>query len=147
MIGLIIGFIGYLVSSTGYLGGDLIYAMDTIENWYWIVLAFSGLLSLFVLFVFTGIGAAMGHDKAGKNGAYGGTLAGFTLGTMTALLMLIRTILQLWIVTWLMSNLDPSAISFAAITTKETLAMVALFLLAFVGGSSIKKTKTIKVKE
>ena len=59
MIGLLIGIVAYFISGANVFGEDLIFALDVVENWYYIVLGFLSLTALVLLTVFVATGAAM----------------------------------------------------------------------------------------
>jgi hypothetical protein len=138
MIGLIIVIISFFVASTGFFGGDVIYALDVLENWYYFIGAIIALFAIAIMIGFTGGGAAMGAGATNGNalGGLGGALAGYTAGGLIAVLMLAKIGIQIWLVTWLMGSIDPAAVGFDALTTKQMLAMAVLLVLAFVGGNS-----------
>jgi hypothetical protein len=143
MIGIAIGIIAYLFASTGAFGGDLIYALDAMENWYWIVLVLVSILAIIVFLVFSGMGAAMGADVAGKVGGFTGAAAGSILGVISALAMLAKSIIMLVIVTWLIGNIDPTAANFDALSTKQVVGLVGLLILIFL---PVSKGSKIKMK-
>lgn len=138
MIGLIITLISFFVAGTGFFGGDVIYALDVLENWYYFIATIIALIAFAVMLGATGGGAAMGAGATNGSalGSLGGALAGYTVGGFFAVLMLAKIGIQIWLVTWLMGSIDPQAVDFDALTTKQMLAMVVLLVLAFVGGSS-----------
>ncbi len=131
MIGFAIGIVAYLFASTGAFGGDLVYAIDVAENWYWIVLVIASIFALIVFAAMTGMGAVMGADVAGKVGGFTGMAAGGMLGAISAFAMLAKTIIMLVIMNWLMGSIDPAAANFDALNTKQVVGLVALAILAF----------------
>ena len=132
MIGIVIGAIAYLIASTGTLGGDVVYALDVMENWYWIVLVFASILAIIVGLVFTGMFGAAGASVAGGVGGFLGVGAGGLLGVLAGALMVMKTVIQLVIVTWLMNNLNQAAVNMDAISTQHLLGLGALLVLAFI---------------
>lgn len=145
MIGLAIGVVAFLVASTGYVGGDLIYAIDVAENWYWIVLMIASIFALIVFAAMTGMGAVMGVDVAGKVGGFTGMAAGGMLGAISAFAMLAKTICILVIMNWLMGSIDPHAVNYDALTTKHVVGLVAILVLALLprirGSASTSSSK------
>lgn len=131
MIGIAIGVIAYLLASTGSFGGDLVYAIDVTENWYWIVLVLASIFAIIVFLLITGMGAAAGADVAGTIGGFTGMAVGGLLGVISAFAMLAKTIIILVILNWLMGSIDPAAANFDALTTKQVIGLVAIALLAF----------------
>lgn len=139
MIGLIIAVIAYMVASTGFFGGDIIYALDVVENWYYFIAIFIGLMATAIMLGFTGVGAAQGSKMGGGFGAFGGALAGYSLGGLFAVIMLAKIAIQLWLVTWLMGSIDPQAVNVDALTNKQMIGLVALIIIALIpsrGGKS-----------
>jgi hypothetical protein len=130
MIGLVFAFIGYLFASTGHLGGDMVYALDVMENWYWIVLVILSIFALIPLLVFGIMGAAAGSTVSQNMGGLIGMFMGSAFGIVAGLVMVFRTILQLWIISWLMGSIDPQAASFDAFTTNQIIGLVALVIMA-----------------
>lgn len=143
MIGLIIVLISYFVAATGFFGGDVIYALDVLENWYYFIATIIGIIAVLVMIGFTGAGAMIGSGSTNGNAlaGLGGALAGYTTGGFLAVLMLGKIALQIWLVTWLMGSIDPVAVDFDALTTKQMLAMVVLLVLAFIGDSYSSNSK------
>jgi hypothetical protein len=143
MIGLIIVLIAYFIAATGFFGGDVIYALDVLENWYYFIATIIGIIAVLVMIGFTGGGAALGSSATNGNAlaGLGGALAGYTTGGILAVLMMAKIAVQIWLVTWLMGSVDPVAVDFDALTTKQMLAMVVLLVLAFIGGSSSSSSK------
>lgn len=144
MIGLIIFIISFFVASTGFFGGDIIYALDVLENWYYFVAVIIGIIAAGIMFGFTATGSALGSQHfGGVPGSFGGALAGYITGGFLAVLLLAKIAVQIWLVTWLMGSIDPLAVGFsgdagmAVISTKETIAMVVLLILGFIGGGSV----------
>lgn len=131
MIGIAIGVIAYLFASTGTFGGDLIYAVDVAENWYWVVLVLASIFAIIVFLVITGMGAAAGADVAGTVGGFTGMAVGGLLGVISAVAMLAKTIIMLVLLNWLMGSIDPAAVNFDALTTKQVIGLVAVAILAF----------------
>jgi len=144
MIGLIIALISFFIAGTGYFGGDVVYALDVLENWYYFVGVIIALLAVAVMIGFTGAGAAMGAGASNGNvlGGLGGALAGYTAGGLIAVLMLAKIAIQIFLVTWLMNSIDPQAIGFDALTNKQMLAMAVLLVLAFIGGGNTSSSKS-----
>jgi len=136
MIGLIITLIAFFVAGTGFFGGDVIYALDVLENWYYFVGAIIALLAIAVMFGMTVGGASFGSGNRSVLGGIGGALAGYTAGGFIAILMLAKIAIQIWLVTWLIGSIDPQAVDLDMITTKQLVAMAVLLVLAFAGGSS-----------
>ena len=146
MVGLIIAVIAFLVASTGYFGGDVIYALDVVENWYYFIGVIIAIIAIMVMIGFTGGGAAMGAGASNGHalGALGGAVAGYTAGGFIAVLMLAKIGIQIWLVTWLMGSIDPVAVDLDGLTTKQMLALAVLVVLAFVGGGSSSSSSKSK---
>lgn len=138
MVGLIIAVIAFIVASTGFFGGDLIYALDVVENWYWFIAVIIGLIAITVMIGFTGGGATMGAGATNGHviGGLGGALAGYATGGLVSVMLLAKIAIQLWLVTWLMGSIDPVGVDFDALTTKQLVALAVLIVLAFTGGVS-----------
>ena len=143
MIGLAIGVIAYLIASTGAFGGDLIYALDIAENWYWVVLVFGGIFAVLFFFLFSAVGTA-GGATLGKIGGFIGMFLGSSLGFVVAALLLVRTILQLLLINWLMHSIDPTVVGVDALTTNQMIGLASLVVLAFVRTKSSNSTTSNK---
>ncbi len=144
MIGVVIGFIAFLIASTGTLGGDLVYALDVTENWYWIVLVLIGILSIIIMLVFTGVLGAAGASVAGGVGGFFGVGAGGLLGLFAGIAILLKTIFQLVIVTWLMGSIDQSVTNMDGLAIQHMFGLGALLILAFIptkGGVKFKNKR------
>jgi hypothetical protein len=48
--------------------------------------------------------------------------------------MLLKIGVQIWLVLWLMENIDPAITEFGQLDTKEMIAMAVVLVLAFIGG-------------
>ena len=131
MIGVAIGVIAYLFASTGTFGGDLIYAVDAAENWYWVVLVLASIFAIIVILAITGMGVATGMAVVGTVGGFTGMAVGGLLGVISAFAMLAKTIIMLVILNWLMGSVDPAAVNFDALTTKQVIGLVVVAILAF----------------
>ena len=136
MIGLAFALIGYLFASTGYLGGDLIYALDVMENWYWIVLVLVSIVSIIIVLFFTLGGVAVGASVSRNVGGIAGMFFGAGFGILTGAAVLFRTILQLWLINWLMGSIDPHAASLDVLTTNQWIGLAGLVLLAMIPSKS-----------
>ena len=136
MIGLAFALIGYFFASTGYFGGDIVYALDVMENWYWIVLVLISLVSILIVCVFTFAGTAVGASVSRNVGGFAGMFFGAGFGILAGVAMLFRTILQLWLISWLMGSIDPHAASFDALTTNQLIGLAGLVLLAMIPNKS-----------
>ena len=138
MIGLIIALISFFIAGTGYFGGDVVYALDVVENWYWFIGVIIAILAILVMIGFTGGGAAMGAGATNGNalGGLGGALAGYAFGGLIAVAMLAKIGIQIWLVTWLMGSIDPVAPNFDALTTKQVIALAVLLVLSLINPSS-----------
>lgn len=134
MIGLIIGLLSYMIfADTGFFGGDIIYTLDVMENWYWIIFVIFAIIAAIVFFGATLAGAAGGDGiTKSKAGILGGTVVGALFGGWMSLLLMLRVSTQLLIIYWLMGSIEPTAANFDAITAKETIGLVALIILAIV---------------
>lgn len=134
MIGLIIGLLTYMVfADTGFFGGDIIYALDVMENWYWIIFFIFAIIAAIVFFGTTFAGAISGDEiTKSKSGILGGTVVGALFGGFMSLILMLRVSLQLLIIYWLMGSIEPTAANFDAITTKETIGLVTLIILAII---------------
>ena len=131
MIGVAIGVFAYLFASTGTFGGDLIYAVDAAENWYWVVLVLASIFAIIVFLAITGMGVATGAVVANTVGGFTGMAVGGLLGVISAFVMLAKTIIMLVILNWLMGSVDPAAVNFDALTTKQVIGLVVVAILAF----------------
>ena len=131
MIGIAIGVIAYLFASTGTFGGDLIYAVDVAENWYWVVLVLASIFAIIVFLAITGMGVATGAVVANTVGGFTGMAVGGLMGVISAFVMLAKPIIMLVILNWLMGSIDPTAVNFDALTTKQAIGLVAVAILAF----------------
>lgn len=142
MFGIAIMFIAYLIASSGAFGGDLIYALDVLENWYWIIFTIIAVIAFIIFLAFMGLGAAAGHDfnRTGI-GASLGAFGGSTIGGFFAVLMLIKISLQLWLTIWLMNSIDPMALDFDSLTNKQMMGLGFLLLMSFLPGISFSNSK------
>ena len=143
MIGLIIAAIAYLIASTGTYGGNLIYMLDVLENWYWIILVLTGILALGITVLSTATGTVIGNES-GTTGKVIGSAAGFAVGGIISILILLKIGLQLYLTTWLMSDIDPAiVVDFDALSNKQMMAFVIILVLAFIplGGSYSNNTQ------
>lgn len=141
MIALIIFFIGFLVASTGYLGGDLIYALDVVENWFLVVFVCASLIAGFVVLLFMCAGTALVSRMSRLGGVwtFTGLAAGSFMGFVVAGLMLLKIGIQLILVYWLMGDLNPELTHFDDISIKQTFAFVILLILSLIPTITTKK--------
>lgn len=148
MIGLIIAIVAFFVASTGFLGGDIIYALDVLENWYYIIGVLIVFIASAVMFGFTATGARWGA-KSGHGhplSTLAGAMVGYSFGGLMAVLILAKIAIQIWLVTWLIGNIDPTAVDFDGLTSKQLIAMIILLLLTFIGGSSLNSSNSSNLK-
>jgi hypothetical protein len=140
MIGLLIVLVSFFMAGTGFLGRDLIYALDILENWYYFIGIIILFIALVILFSFTIRGASIGSDISNGNvlGGFGGATLGYFTGSLISILMFLKIGVQIWLVTWLMGSIDPSIVDFDGLKTKEMLALGVLVVMAFVNNSGSK---------
>ena len=141
MIGLLIAVLTYITfASTGYLGGDIIYALDVLENWYWFIAIIVSIIVLLIVVFFMVVGGAAFHSTLkSKLGAWSGILSGGLFGFFISSLIFLKIIVQLWITTWLISNIDPLLIDINHMPDKQVVALSILTLLAFIPFNIINK--------
>ncbi len=123
MIGIFLFLISFFIfASTGALGGDIIYALDVVEIFYWIICAIIVVLAMITTFSLTAVGASKGR-----------ALFGYTSGIILSIFMLVKIGVQLWLTIWLIGSIDPMATTFTILESKELFGLAVLFILSVVG--------------
>ena len=131
MIGLLLGLIAYFMFSSGATFGlDLIYTLDVMESWYYFVLWVVGIIAIGFAGLFFIGGTAVGASaKAGPAGTILGMLAGGSLGMLVAARIVIVTVIQFALATWLMGSIDPTTINMDGLTTQQMIGLAMLVII------------------
>ena len=131
MIELVILAVSYLIADTGSFGGDVIFTIDVLENWYIFIAAIGVLLSTIVIFASTATGA--NSLSSSTMGSFIGAIGGYSLGSAVAVLILAKVITQIWICNYLMDNINPLATSFNDFNNNVLFGIGALVVLWVIG--------------
>jgi hypothetical protein len=115
--------------------------LNILEIWFWILLIPIGVLALFVIFYVGATGTKIGRDAAGNAGVISGTIAGYTIGSFIAALLVLKVTLQLLLTNWLLDHISPLAQNIDDLTNTQLLGLISLLavtLIPLVRSSSSK---------
>jgi len=141
MVTIFIALIAYLVVESGVFGADILAMLNILEIWFWILLIPIGVLALFVIFYVGATGTKIGRDAAGNAGVISGTIAGYTIGSFIAALLVLKVTLQLLLTNWLLDHISPLAQNIDDLTNTQLLGLISLLavtLIPLVRSSSSK---------
>lgn len=134
MIGLLIFTISFFIFSTsGFLGKDLIFALEYLQLWYIIIAGIFMIISLIVFLFFTGTGMTFVSTYINdKLSIYLGGLAGSFLGLKVIFGLLLKITIQLVLVWWLLDTINPQVSYVSDLTSKQIIAIGILFVLSLI---------------
>lgn len=125
MIGLVLGMMTYFFTETGHFGGDIVAALSMVESWYYVCLFIIGVIAALV---FVGVNLAFVSQKVtSKAEQVGWTIAGVTVSSILAGIILFRVVVMLLITQWLIGDINVLSDD---LTNKQLLAIIFLICLA-----------------
>jgi|694.fasta_scaffold51886_7 uncharacterized membrane protein len=131
MFGLIIATISFIIADSEHFGGDMIYALSILKNWYYFNFGLLLIIaSVVAAFIYISI---MPQQIASKLELVGSYLAKTTVSLVVICLIMARILIQIMLVNWLITDINPMVDD---LNTKQILATLLLCLLAIYPNSN-----------
>lgn len=143
MIAVFFGLIGFIISLSDPLGGSLINCFKWMNIWFWII-TIIGIL-IYAFFVIVSISSMRASIYSVYSENIKDFLAGFfglSISSLFASIFFIRMSVLILLSNYLIDNINSSIDSFSMLTSKQILALIAIFIILLFFKLSISKTKT-----
>lgn len=144
MIAILLGLIGFFVSSGDTLGSNLINALEWMNIWFWIIAIMT--CFIYAIIFFTTTSSILGKHTL-TNNITGRTISAFFgLGASSIFVavMSLRIGILIWLSNYLINDINPSITSLNLLSDKQIVASSIILFILVILRIKFSKTTTSK---